>query len=229
MTTLHSGGKFGSKAYETSGGLHGVGVSVVNALASELLVEVARNRSLYAQRYARGAAARAAGHDRRGAQSPRHHHQLRPRHGDLRPDRPLPAGAAAPDGAQQGLSFPWASRSAGAAIRPCSRPARRYRPRTVSTSRKASRTSSKHCSTAAIWWSTTRSPARRRWSRVPGSNGRSPGRSTRRPTPAGTATPSRRRSAARTRPACATRCSRACGPMPNGSASSAPTRSPPTT
>ncbi len=54
MTTLHSGGKFGSKAYETSGGLHGVGVSVVNALASELLVEVARNRSLYAQRYARG-------------------------------------------------------------------------------------------------------------------------------------------------------------------------------
>src|SRR6478609_12029547 len=54
MTTLHSGGKFGSKAYETSGGLHGVGVSVVNALASELLVEVARNRTLYAQRYARG-------------------------------------------------------------------------------------------------------------------------------------------------------------------------------
>ena len=54
MTTLHSGGKFGSKAYETSGGLHGVGVSVVNALSCELLVEVARNRSLYVQRYARG-------------------------------------------------------------------------------------------------------------------------------------------------------------------------------
>ena len=54
MTTLHSGGKFGGKAYETSGGLHGVGVSVVNALSSELVVEVARNRSLYAQRYARG-------------------------------------------------------------------------------------------------------------------------------------------------------------------------------
>ena len=54
MTTLHSGGKFGSKAYETSGGLHGVGVSVVNALSAELVVEVARNRTLHAQSYARG-------------------------------------------------------------------------------------------------------------------------------------------------------------------------------
>ncbi|MFZ1430602.1 MAG: DNA topoisomerase IV subunit B [Geminicoccaceae bacterium] len=56
MTTLHSGGKFGSKAYDTSGGLHGVGVSVVNALSSELVVEVARNRTLHAQRFARGLA-----------------------------------------------------------------------------------------------------------------------------------------------------------------------------
>jgi topoisomerase-4 subunit B len=55
LTTLHSGGKFGSKAYETSGGLHGVGVSVVNALSAELVVEVARNRTLHAQRFARGA------------------------------------------------------------------------------------------------------------------------------------------------------------------------------
>src|SRR5262245_39926943 len=54
MTTLHSGGKFGSKAYATSGGLHGVGVSVVNALAEQLTVEVARNRLLYVQHYARG-------------------------------------------------------------------------------------------------------------------------------------------------------------------------------
>lgn len=54
MTTLHAGGKFDSKVYETSGGLHGVGVSVVNALSEELEVEVARGRELYKQRFARG-------------------------------------------------------------------------------------------------------------------------------------------------------------------------------
>ncbi len=54
LTTLHSGGKFSNKAYQTSGGLHGVGVSVVNALASELVVEVARDRRLYRQVYSRG-------------------------------------------------------------------------------------------------------------------------------------------------------------------------------
>jgi topoisomerase-4 subunit B len=54
LTTLHSGGKFSAKVYQTAGGLHGVGLSVVNALAEELLVEVARNRELWRQRYARG-------------------------------------------------------------------------------------------------------------------------------------------------------------------------------
>jgi topoisomerase-4 subunit B len=54
FTTLHSGGKFGGKAYETSGGLHGVGSSVVNALSRELVVEVARDRVLWRQSYARG-------------------------------------------------------------------------------------------------------------------------------------------------------------------------------
>ena len=55
LTTLHSGGKFSDKAYATSGGLHGVGVSVVNALSSETVVEVARNKTLYRQSFSRGA------------------------------------------------------------------------------------------------------------------------------------------------------------------------------
>ncbi|MGU3478019.1 DNA topoisomerase IV subunit B [Methylobacterium sp. D48H] len=54
MTTLHAGGKFDSKVYETSGGLHGVGISVVNALSDLLEVEVARNQTLYRQTFSRG-------------------------------------------------------------------------------------------------------------------------------------------------------------------------------
>src|SRR3978361_2307659 len=54
MCTLHSGGKFDSKVYETSGGLHGVGVSVVNALSSLLEVEVARGQQLYRMSFERG-------------------------------------------------------------------------------------------------------------------------------------------------------------------------------
>ena len=54
MTTLHAGGKFDSKVYETSGGLHGVGVSVVNALTDDLVVEVALDQTLYRQTYSRG-------------------------------------------------------------------------------------------------------------------------------------------------------------------------------
>ena len=54
LTTLHAGGKFSSKAYETAGGLHGVGISVVNALSERVDVEVARNKRLYKQSFERG-------------------------------------------------------------------------------------------------------------------------------------------------------------------------------
>ena len=52
--TLHAGGKFSGKAYQTSGGLHGVGASVVNALSDRMVVQVARNKELYEQKFSRG-------------------------------------------------------------------------------------------------------------------------------------------------------------------------------
>jgi DNA gyrase/topoisomerase IV subunit B len=72
MCTLHSGGKFDSKVYETSGGLHGVGVSVVNALSSRLEVEVARGQKLY-RMVSSAAIPRASSRARQDQQPPRHH------------------------------------------------------------------------------------------------------------------------------------------------------------
>ncbi len=71
MTTLHSGGKFSNKSYQTSGGLHGVGISVVNALSDKMWVEVARDKKLYRQEFAKGKAVTkleniGAVHNRRG-------------------------------------------------------------------------------------------------------------------------------------------------------------------
>jgi topoisomerase-4 subunit B len=54
LCTLHAGGKFSGKAYQTSGGLHGVGASVVNALSDSMVVQVARDRQVYEQRFSRG-------------------------------------------------------------------------------------------------------------------------------------------------------------------------------
>ncbi len=54
MTTLHAGGKFGGKVYDTSGGLHGVGASVVNALSEWMEIKVARDKQAYKMRFERG-------------------------------------------------------------------------------------------------------------------------------------------------------------------------------
>ena len=103
MTKLHAGGKFDGKAYETSGGLHGVGVSVVNALSDDLEVEVARNRKLYRQRFSRGmpqGGLEELGdvHNRRGTRVRFHPDpQIFGDHAQLRP------GPRFPHGALQGL------------------------------------------------------------------------------------------------------------------------------
>ena len=56
LTTLHAGGKFSDNIYSTSGGLHGVGISVVNALSDSLTVEIARDQRLFSQQFRQGAA-----------------------------------------------------------------------------------------------------------------------------------------------------------------------------
>ena len=197
MTTLHSGGKFGAKVYQTAGGLHGVGLSVVNALAEELTVEVARNRQLWRQRYVRGRPTARSSCRARQRQPARHHGALPARPRDLRRGRALPAGAAPPHGAQQGLPVPrrrdpLAVRSGAARRQPACPSAR------CSTSPPGSRTSSRRRSPGASASPSSRSSARPSSTTAPaGSSGRSPGRSTRSPTPASTATPCRRLWAAR--------------------------------
>ena len=54
FTTLHSGGKFNNQNYQTSGGLHGVGASVVSALSNKLTVEVVREKQIYKQEFEKG-------------------------------------------------------------------------------------------------------------------------------------------------------------------------------
>ena len=84
MCTLHAGGKFDSKVYETSGGLHGVGVSVTNALSDRLEVEVARGQQLYRMAFERGKPKGKLSESRPRAQPARHQGALSSRPADLR-------------------------------------------------------------------------------------------------------------------------------------------------
>ena len=106
MTTLHAGGKFDGKAYETSGGLHGVGASIVNALSEWLEVDVTRRRKQYRWklRFERGHVLgklkdMGQSSNRRGTLV-----ELQAGRKDFRQHRVLPPGAAAPHGQVQGLS-----------------------------------------------------------------------------------------------------------------------------
>ena len=213
MCTLHAGGKFDSKVYETSGGLHGVGVSVANALSERMEVEVAREQQLYRMAFERGKpkgklekAGRAP--NRRGTKR-----ALQARPGHFRTQGRFQTRARLQDDALEGLSVrrrrnPLALRQ-GAAQRRRGRagkgdvPFRRRSeglPRFQPHRRDAGAPRHLHRHPPARSAVTARS------------NGRWPGPPTPTASSTPTATRSRRRTAARTNPACARIAARAEGP-----------------
>ena len=135
MCTLHAGGKFDSKVYETSGGLHGVGVSVANALSERMEVEVAREQQLYRMAFERGKpkgklekAGRAP--NRRGTKV-----RFKPDPEIFGPKAAFKARSRLQDDAIEGLSVSAASKFGGTATRRCSRASRTCPKRQRSISR----------------------------------------------------------------------------------------------
>ena len=104
MCTLHAGGKFDSEVYETSGGLHGVGVSVANALSERMEVEVARGQKLYKMAFERGKPKTKLLGCRQGAEPPRHQSAFPAGPGDFRRQGALQAGARFQNDSLEGVS-----------------------------------------------------------------------------------------------------------------------------
>ena len=119
MCTLHAGGKFDSKVYETSGGLHGVGVSVANALSERMEVEVARGQKLYRMAFERGKPKSQIAGRRQGAEPARHQGALPARPADFRREGAFPARARCSRWRARRPICSAASRSAGRAPRNC--------------------------------------------------------------------------------------------------------------
>ena len=209
MSTLHAGGKFDSKVYETSGGLHGVGVSVANALSERMEVEVARGQKLYRMAFERGKpkgklqdAGKAP--NRRGTKVRfRPDPQIFGAKAHFRPERvfKMTRSKAYLFG---GVEIRWScdkellrgvDRRAGRGDLPF-----RRRPEGLSVG-----DARRHDAGASGHLRRQRGQDRRAWRRA---NGRWPGRRTPTASSTPTATPSRRPMAARTNPACAPRCTR---------------------
>ena len=185
LTTLHSGGKFSNKAYQTAGGLHGVGVSVVNALSEELVVEVARNKTLWRQLYVRGKPETpltevGSAANRRGTLV-----TFKPDPEIFGKSAEIQAGAPAPHGQEQGIPFPRRRDPLVLRSRPSGQGGRRSGKGCLPFPEGPRRFSARHALRARLRDRDGVQPVRRRWRTArAGWSGRSPGPRMRNPTPA---------------------------------------------